>query len=97
MRELSLSDLRRKPRELPAAGVLQARRKGGTKMEQKKIDRINELARKAKQGALTQEEVQERDALRAEYVKAFRESLRSQLDGITVVRPDGTKHPLKRK
>ena len=84
-------------RELPAAGVLQARRKGGTKMEQKKIDRINELARKAKQGALTQEEVQESDALRAEYVKAFRESLRSQLDGITVVRPDGTKHPLKRK
>ena len=55
------------------------------------------MARKAKQGALTQEEVQERDALRAEYVKAFRESLRSQLDGITVVRPDGTKHPLKRK
>ncbi len=66
-------------------------------MEQKKIDRINELARKAKEGPLTPQEEQERRALREEYVKAFRESLRAQLDGITVVRPDGSKHPLKRK
>lgn len=66
-------------------------------MDQKKIDRINELARKAKEGPLTPEETEERAALRAEYVKAFQESLRSQLDGITVLEQDGTKHPLKRK
>ena len=66
-------------------------------MDQKKIGRINELARKSKEGPLTPEEAEERAALRAEYVKAFRESLRAQLDGITVLEQDGTKHPLKRK
>lgn len=66
-------------------------------MEQKKIDRINELARKAKEGPLTPEETEERAALRMEYVKAFRESLRAQLDGITVVEKDGSSHPLKRR
>lgn len=66
-------------------------------MEQSKIDRINELARKAKEGPLTPEEERERKALREEYIGAFRASLRSQLDGITVVRPDGTRQPLKRK
>lgn len=66
-------------------------------MEQKKIDRINELARLARERELTPEETKERAALRMEYVKAFRESLRAQLDGITVVEKDGTSHPLGRR
>ena len=42
-------------------------------MEQSKIDRINELARKAKSGQpLTAEEMAEREELRAEYLQAVR-------------------------
>lgn len=49
-------------------------------MEQKQIDRINELARKAKTAGLTPEETAERDALRAAYVASVRASLTAQLD-----------------
>ena len=45
-------------------------------MDEKKIARINELARKAKsEEGLTPEEMVERDLLRQEYVAAYRESL----------------------
>ena len=43
-------------------------------MEQRKIDRINELARLAKQRALTAEELAERDTLRKEYIEDWRRS-----------------------
>ena len=66
-------------------------------MEQKKIDRINELARKAKSEGLTPEETEERDRLRKEYIEAYRASLRSQLDSIVVVDEKGNKKPLKKK
>lgn len=52
---------------------------------QDKIDRINELARKAKAEGLTDEELAERDALRKEYIAAFRENLKAQLDSIKFV------------
>ena len=64
-------------------------------MEQKKIDRINELARKAKSPeGLTPEEVTERDALRKEYVAAIRTSLTQQLDHTYIQYPDGTRKKL---
>ena len=66
-------------------------------MEQEKIARINALAHKAKAEGLTPEEIEERDALRKEYIAAFKRNLCSQLDGITVVNPDGTTHKLKKK
>lgn len=66
-------------------------------MEQKRIDRINELARKAKTVGLTPEETAERDVLRKEYIEAYRASLRSQLDSIVVVDEKGNKKPLKKK
>ena len=34
--------------------------------------------------------------LRAEYVAAMKQSLRSQLDSTVIVRPDGTRQPLKK-
>ena len=61
-------------------------------MDQAKIARINELAHKAKAEGLTPEEIQERDILRREYVAAFRQSLVNQLESITIVEPDGTRH-----
>lgn len=66
-------------------------------MEQEKIARINALARKAKTEGLTPEETAERDALRKEYIAAFKASLVGQLDAITVVNPDGSRHKLKKK
>jgi uncharacterized protein YnzC (UPF0291/DUF896 family) len=66
-------------------------------MEQAKIARINALARKAKTEGLTPEEIAERDVLRKEYVAAFKASLVGQLDAITVVEQDGSKHKLKKK
>ena len=66
-------------------------------MEQEKIARINALAHKAKAEGLTPEEIEERDALRKEYVAAFRASLVSQLEAITIVEPDGTRHKVRGK
>lgn len=67
-------------------------------MEQSKIDRINELARKAKTPeGLTPEETAQRAALRLEYVESFRRSLVSQLDNTYIMEPDGTKHKLPKR
>lgn len=53
---------------------------------QEKIDRINELAHKAKtEEGLTEEEKLERALLREEYVAAFKENLRAQLENIEFV------------
>lgn len=67
-------------------------------MEQSKIDRINQLARKAKSGeGLTPEEESERAALRREYIDAFRASLQVHLDSIVVVDERGNRSKLKKK
>ena len=67
-------------------------------MEQKKIDRINELARKAKtQAGLTPEEKAEQAALRQEYLAAIRASLTAQLDGTYIQYPDGSRRKLEKR
>ena len=66
-------------------------------MEQSKIDRINELARLAKERALTEEELAERDALRKEYIAAWRESTIAVLENTVVQTPDGKRHKLQKK
>ena len=64
-------------------------------MEQKKIDRINELARRVKAGdTLTPGELAERDALRQEYIDSVKASLTGHLETNYFVDPDGTKHKL---
>lgn len=66
-------------------------------MKQERINRINELARKAKAEGLTPEETAERDELRKEYIAAVREKLRAHLDNTYIVDEKGNKHPLPRK
>ena len=66
-------------------------------MEQKKIDRINELSRLARQRELTEEEQQERAQLRAEYIADFRRATIDVLENTYVVTPDGKKHKLQKK
>ncbi len=66
-------------------------------MEQYKIDRINTLARKAKAVGLTEEEKQEQQMLRAEYIADFRRSLEATLENTYIMEPDGTKRKLQKK
>lgn len=66
-------------------------------MEQKKIDRINELAHLAKQRELTEEEQAERAALRAEYIAYFRRATINVLENTYIQTPDGKKHKLPKK
>lgn len=64
---------------------------------QEKIDRINELARKAKTSGLTEEEIAERDILRKEYLAGFRKNFESQLTQIQIVEADGSITPVVKK
>ena len=66
-------------------------------VDQKKIDRINELARKNKAEGLTPEEIKERDALRKEYLANFRKNFRARLENIEVVSPEEYERLMKGK
>ena len=59
-------------------------------MNEEKIARINELSRKSKAEGLTEEEKPEQAILRQEFIASFRNNLKSQLDNIDVVNPDGS-------
>lgn len=66
-------------------------------MNQEKIKRINELARKAKAGPLTEEEKAEQAALRREYIDSVVGSLKGQLDNTYIVDEKGRKTKLRKK
>ncbi len=66
-------------------------------MLQEKLDRINELARIAKQRELTQQEQQERDTLRKEYIAEWRKGAMDVLDNLVIQTPDGKRHKLQKK
>ena len=66
-------------------------------MNQKELDRINELARIKKQRALTEAEAAEQAALRQEYLAEYRENMKAMLDNLIIQEPDGTKHALRQK
>ncbi|HFI0501139.1 TPA: DUF896 family protein [Streptococcus suis] len=58
-------------------------------MEQAKIDRINELAKKKKAGTLTSEEKVEQAQLREEYIEGYRRAIRHHIEGIKLVDEEG--------
>ena len=58
-------------------------------MDEKKIARINELARRSKAEGLTEAEKQEQADLRREYIEAVRANLRGQLNNIDVINKEG--------
>ena len=67
-------------------------------MEQAKIDRINQLARKSRTPeGLSEQEKTEQAALRREYIDAFKSSLRVQRAHTQVIGPDGVRRPLEKK
>ena len=61
------------------------------------IARINELAKKAKGGALTTEELAERDKLRRIYIDSVKANLVGQLENTYILQPDGTKKKVTKK
>ena len=66
-------------------------------MEQRKLERINELAKKAKEIGLTEEEKAEQKILREEYIAMFKRSLTNTLENIVLVDENGHETPLKKK
>ena len=66
-------------------------------MENSKLNRINELAKLAKERSLTPEEVSERDALRKEYIAEWRRGAEQVLENTYIIGPDGKKRKLQKK
>jgi uncharacterized protein YnzC (UPF0291/DUF896 family) len=66
-------------------------------MNEDKIRRINELARKKKTVGLTEGELTEQQELRSEYLQAFRANMVKMLDGVFIKEEDGSIAPLSKK
>ena len=60
-------------------------------MDKKKIERINELARKKKATGLTEAETAEQAELRREYLAEYRENMKAMLDSLVIQEQDGTR------
>lgn len=63
-------------------------------MNQEKIDRINELARKSRAEGLTEEEKAEQTELRNEYRRSVTGNLAAQLNNTYIMTPDGKKRKI---
>jgi len=67
-------------------------------MNEEKIKRINELARKSKtEEGLTEEEKAEQAILRNEYINSVKANLISQLESTYIVDENGNKKRVERK
>ena len=66
-------------------------------MENSKLERINALARLAKERELTAGELAEREVLRKEYIAEWRAGAIALLENTYIQTPDGKKHKLQRK
>lgn len=64
-------------------------------MNENTIKRINELYHKSQEEGLTPEEKIEQADLRNEYIMAVKRNLKSQLNNISILNPDGTVTELK--
>lgn len=65
-------------------------------MEKSRIERLNELAKKAKSLSLSEAELAERDELRKEYIAAFKANLKATLDNTVIVDKDGNRRSLRK-
>ena len=60
-------------------------------MEQKKIDRISQLSRLSRERELTEEEKQEQQLLRREYIDSMKNNLHATLQNVVIQHPDGSR------
>lgn len=67
-------------------------------LSKEKIARINELAKRAKTTGLTNEELEEQQKLRAEYIESFRSQFIDHLHSLSIIDEKGNDvTPLKLK
>ncbi len=66
-------------------------------MTNSKLERINELARLARERELTPEEIAERELLRKEYLAEWRLGAEQVLDNTYIVDRNGVKKKLRKK
>lgn len=66
-------------------------------MTEELIKRINELAKKSRNEGLSDEEKNEQQALRAQYIQEFRQGVKNTLNNVYVVNEKGEEEKLKRK
>ena len=66
-------------------------------MENGKLKRINELAKKSKETGLTEDEKQEQALLRKEYIESFRSGTIQALESVIIIDEFGNKRKLKKK
>lgn len=58
-------------------------------LSENKIKRINELSKKSKTIGLSIEEAKEQTQLRKEYLESFRSTMRSTIEHVKVIDPEG--------
>ena len=61
------------------------------------LKRINELAKKAKEQGLSDEEKSEQAALRKKYIAKFRQDMEKTLDNVYIVDENGNKRKIEKK
>lgn len=61
------------------------------------LERINQLAHKAKTIGLTEEEMAERDILRKQYLKNFRKNMTGIMERVYIKEEDGTTRKVEKK
>ena len=67
-------------------------------MDEIRIQRINELARKSKTpSGLTEQEKAEQKILRQEYIASYKRNLVTHLESIYIVDENGNKHKVEKK
>lgn len=59
-------------------------------LSKEKLERINALAKKAKNEGLTDVEKSEQQALRQEYLQTFRLGMRNHIEGLKFIDPEGS-------
>ena len=64
-------------------------------MTQEKIARINALAKKKRETGLSDAELAEQQGLYKEYLAEIRASFTGTLENTVIVRPDGSREPVK--
>ena len=66
-------------------------------MDQNLIDRINALARKSKEEGLTEQEKEEQQRLRREYIDAYKQGCINTVESLVIVDEKGNRRKINKK